>query len=157
MKFYCIYILIFSIFFNCSEKDINWKTERNAIIFFGSEPKEEKFILTFNRNGDSLNCRYVNHIDSSKVISIRKIKDSLFFGFEKFTNRNRKSFSSKRLNNLKFEFYNLKDPLVDGTGPILYNEEYGLLAIHNVYGPTIIFLKEKDDILIEKVMKVLND
>ncbi|GGD14724.1 hypothetical protein [Hyunsoonleella pacifica] len=144
---------------NCSEKNVERKTEMDAIILYGAELREERFISTFTRNGDSLNYKYVNRIDSSKVISIRKIKDSnfLFFGFEKFISINKRPFISKKLDNLKFGFYNLESPVVDGTGPILYNEDYGLLAVNNVYGPTIIFLKEEDDVLIEKIINKLND
>ena len=44
----------------------------------------------------------------------------------------------------------------DGTGPILFNPKYGLLAINNVYGPTIVFLNKKNNILIEQIINKLN-
>ena len=153
------YILIFTLCFGCSEKNTEWKSEMNATIFFGSEPKNEKFYLTFNKTDNSLNYKYVNQIDSLKTISIRKIiqSDSLLFGFEKFLKTDKESYRNEKLNDLEFEFYELENPVTDGTGPILFNSDYGLLAINNVFGPTIIFLDEKDNELTEHILTALNE
>ncbi|MEP0213903.1 MAG: hypothetical protein ABJD66_11845 [Cellulophaga sp.] len=153
------YILTFAICFGCSEKDTEWNSEKNATIFFGSEPKNEKFTLTFNKTDKSLNYKYVNQIDTSKTISIRKStdSDSLLFGFEKFIKTNKKPFRNKKLNDLEFDYYDLENPVTDGTGPILFNSKYGLLAINNVFGPTIIFLDKKDNTLTEKIIDKLNE
>ena len=114
-------------------------------------------MLSFYKKGDTLNYKYINEIDSTKIINIKKIENSdfLFFGFEKFTNSNRKSFQNQKLNNLEFEYYDLENPVIDGTGPILFNSEYGLLAINNVFGPTIIFLEKKDNNLTELIIDKL--
>lgn len=97
----------------------------NATIFFGSELKNEKFNLTFNKTDNSLNYKYVNQIDISKTILIRKIiqSDSLLFGFEKFLKTDNESYRNKKLNDLGFEFYELENPITDGTGPILFNSD----------------------------------
>ena len=131
----------------------------NATIFFGSEPKNEKFNLTFNKTDNSLNYKYVNQIDTSKTILIRKIiqSDSLLFGFEKFLKTDKESYRNKKLNDLGFEFYELENPITDGTGPILFNSDYGLLAINNVYGPTLIFLDKEDNELTEQILTALNE
>jgi len=51
----------------------------------------------------------------------------------------------------------LENPVTDGTGPILFNSKYGILAINNVFGPTIIFLDKKDNILTEQIIGKLNE
>ena len=158
MKKHFIYILTLFICFSCSEKNTQWKAERNATIFFGSE-KDEKFELSFIKNGELLSYKYVNQIDSTKTIFIKKTtnSNSIFWGTEKFVMDKRKTFNDEKLNDLEFEFYNMEKTVNDGTGPILFNSEYGLLAINNVYGPTLIFLKKKDSVLIKQIINKLRE
>ncbi|WP_146105155.1 hypothetical protein [Nonlabens arenilitoris] len=131
----------------------------NATIFFGSESKNEKFNLTFNKTKNSLNYKYVNQIDTSKTIFIKKIiqSDSLLFGFDKFVKTSKKPFTNDELQGLEFDYYDTLDYADDATGPILFSEKYGLLAINNVYGPTIIFLDKKNDYLTEHIIDNLNE
>jgi hypothetical protein len=137
--------LIFTFCFGCSDKYYEWKSEINAKIFFGAEPKNEKFNLTFKKTKKTLNFRYVNQIDTTKTIAIRKIinSDTLPFGFDKFLKNNKKPFTNDELQGLEFDYYDTIDNADDATGPILFNEKYGLLAINNVFGPTIIFMDKK--------------
>ncbi|MCZ4320362.1 hypothetical protein O4H26_15335 [Aequorivita viscosa] len=159
MKKLFAYILTFTICFGCSETNAEWNTEMNATIFFGAEPKNEKFKLTFNKTDNSLNYKYVNQVDTTKRIAIRKIidTDTLLFGFDKFLKTDKKPFTNDELQGLEFEFYDTIDYADDATGPILFNPKYGLLAINNVYGPTIIFLNERNDNLTEMIIKKLNE
>lgn len=64
----------------------------NATIFFGAEPKNEKFHLTFKTTENTLNFNYVNQIDTTKTIAINKIidTDTLLFGFDKFVKTSKK-------------------------------------------------------------------
>ncbi len=153
------YILIFTICFGCSDKNSEWKSEMNAIIFFGAEPKNEKFNLTFKKTENTLNFKYVNHIDTTKTIAINKIidADTLLFGFDKFVKTSKKPFTNDELQGLVFDYYDTLDYADDATGPILFSEKYGLLAINNVYGPTIIFLDKKNDYLTEHIIDNLNE
>tara|TARA_B110000114_G_C14753604_1_gene262008 strand:- start:56 stop:454 length:399 start_codon:yes stop_codon:yes gene_type:complete len=131
----------------------------NATIFFGAEPKNEKFNLTFKKKGNKLNFKYVNQIDTTKTIAINKIidTDTLLFGFDKFVKTSKKPFTNDELQGLEFDYYDTLDYADDATGPILFSEKYGLLAINNVYGPTIIFLDKKNDYLTEYIIHKLNE
>ena len=131
----------------------------NATIFFGAEPKNEKFNLTFKKKGNKLNFKYVNQIDTTKTIAINKIidTDTLLFGFDKFVKTSKKPFTNDELQGLEFDYYDTLDYVDDATGPILFSEKYGLLAINNVYGPTIIFLDKKNDYLTEYIIHKLNE
>lgn len=151
--------MTFTICFGCSENNSEWSAEKNATIFFGAEPKNEKFNLTFSKKENSLSFKYVNQIDTTKTIEISKIidADTLLFGFDKFLKTNQTPFTNDELLGLEFEFYETIDYADDATGPILFNQKYGLLAINNVYGPTIIFLDERNDSLTERIIKKLNE
>ena len=131
----------------------------NATILFGAEPKNEKFNLTFNKMENTLNFKYVNQIDTTKTIAINKIidADTLLFGFDKFVKISKKPFTNDELQGLEFDYYETLDYADDATGPILFSEKYGLLAINNVYGPTIIFLDKKNDYLTEYIIYKLNE
>ncbi|GAA3642237.1 hypothetical protein [Flavivirga jejuensis] len=133
-------ILIFTLCLGCSDEKTEWQIERNAIIFFGCKLKNEKFTLSFKQTNKSLNYEYVNEIDSSKTIFIKKLKDSnsLLFGGEKFIKTDKEPFRNLMFQGLEFDFYDLENPVSDGTGPIIFNSKFGLLAIKNVFGPTII-------------------
>ncbi|WBX70342.1 hypothetical protein [Tenacibaculum retecalamus] len=159
MKKNFAFILIFTICFGCSESNPGWNKEMNATIFFGAEPKNEKFKLTFNKTGNSLSYKYVNQIDSSKTITIRKLidADTLFFGIDKFLKTDKIPLTNYEFQDLEFEFYDTIDYADDSTGPILFNSKYGLLAINNIYGSTIIFLNERNDSLTEMIIKKLNE
>ncbi len=159
MKKLFAYILIFTICLGCSEKSTERSSEMNATIFFGKQPKNEKFNLTFSKTENSLNFKYVNQIDTTKTIAINKIidADTLFFGFDKYLKTDKKPFTNEELQSLEFEFYDTIDYADDATGPILFNQKYGLLAINNVYGPTIIFLDERNDSLTERIFIKLNE
>jgi hypothetical protein len=130
-----------------------------ATIFFGAEPKNEMFNLTFSKKENSLNFKYVNQIDTTKTIAISKIidADTLLFGFDKFLKTDKTPLTNDELQGLEFEFYDTIDYADDATGPILFNPKYGLLAINNVYGPTIVFLNERNDSLTEMIIKKLNE
>lgn len=151
--------MTFTFFLGCSEKSTEKNSEINATIFFGSEPKNEKFNLTFSNNEKSLNFIYVSQIDTTKTVVISKIKntDTLLFGFERFLKTDKKPLTNDNLKGLEFEFYDTVDYADDATGPILFNPKYGVLAINNVYGPTIIFLNEKDNELTEQIFTALNE
>ena len=130
-----------------------------ATIFFGAEPKNEKFNLTFKKTENTLNFKYVNQIDTTKTIAINKIidADTLLFGFDKFVKTSKKPFTNDELQGLEFDYYDTLDYADDATGPILFSEKYGLLAINNVFGPTIIFLDKKNDYLTEHIIENLNE
>jgi hypothetical protein len=153
------YILTFTICLGCSEKSTERSSEMNATIFFGAEPKNEIFNLTLSKTENSLNFKYVNQIDTTKTIAISKIidADTLLFGFNKFLKTDKTPLTNDELQGLEFEFYDTIDYADDATGPILFNPKYGLLAINNVYGPTIVFLNERNDSLTEMIIKKLNE
>ncbi|WP_299098171.1 hypothetical protein [uncultured Winogradskyella sp.] len=45
-----------------------------------------------------------------------------------------------------FDSFRMKDPIVDGIEPILFNENYGILAFTGALNPSTFFISKKDDI-----------
>jgi len=154
-----IFFIIVLILSGCNEK--NKSFQRKASIFNGiTLLKTEKFDGTISKKENYFIYKYISQQDSSKTISVKfnKVSNDLYFGSEEFGRKNKRVFTEPNLSKNDFALYDLKDPYPDGTGPILFNQEYGLLAIYNTFGPTIIFLSDKEDKnLKERVLKVLQN
>ena len=145
MKRTVIFILAAIFFSNCSTSSDNQTFERTAVIYNGLEEKrEEKFTANVGSK-KNLTYKYVSQTDSTKTVTIKVGKDSqLYFGPDEFILSDRPGLKAESLSDDLFNYYELKDPVTDGTGPILFNRDYGLLGINNVFGPTIIFLNDKN-------------
>lgn len=152
-------IILFLILLSLSGCDENVKSfQRKASIFNGETLiKTEKFEGTISKKDNFFIYKYTSQQDSSKIISIKfdKTSNDLYFGLEEFGRTNERVFVEKALSKNDFVLYDLKDPYPDGTGPILFNQEYGLLAIYNTLGPAIIFLSNKKDKNLE--YRILNE
>ena len=140
MKKFIIIILAVVFFSNCSNRSDKRTFERTAVIYNGFEEKRNE---KFTANVDNRHYNYVSKTDTAKTVNVRMGEDSQFyFGPDKFILSDRTGLKAENLSDNPFNYYDLEDPIVDGTGPILFNEDYGLLAIYNVFGPTIIFLND---------------
>jgi len=144
MKRLIIFILVIVFFSNCSNRSGNRTFERTAVIYNGFEEiREEKFTAIVS-NKENRAYKYVSQIDSTKIVNIKFGEDSqLYFGPDELILSDRTGLKAENLSDDLFNYYDLKVTVTDGTGPILFNEDYGLLAINNVFGPTIIFLNDK--------------
>lgn len=153
------FFLIILVSSGCNENKTDFR--REAAIFNGTTLKKtESFDGTVLRKEDLLIYKYVSGQDSSKTISIKfdKTSDKLFFGTDEYEKVSGRKITEQGLSNDNFDFFELKNPYADGTGPILFNQEYGLLAISNVFGPTIILLKNKEDKEIrERILSKLHE
>ncbi|MDT0648435.1 hypothetical protein RM545_17240, partial [Zunongwangia sp. F260] len=158
MKRVIKFILVIVFFSNCSNSSDNRTFERTAVIYNGFEEKrEEKFTANV---GSKINLiyKYVSQTDSTKTVSIKVGEDSqLYFEPFEFIRSDRNGLKAENLSDDLFHYYELKDPVTDGTGPILFNEDYGLLAIYNVYGPTIIFLNDETLEMKNQILDSLNN
>jgi len=158
MKRLITVLILFIFFSSCSNQDEKRTFERTAVIYNGlQERKEEKFSANVT-HGENLVYKYVSQIDSTKIVDIQFDKNlqELYFGPEQFIRSDRAGFIEEKLSDDLFYYYDSKEPVVDGTGPLLFNEEYGLLAIYNVFGPTIIFLNDETIELKKRVLDSLN-
>ena len=146
-------ILILS---GCDKNETDF--QREASIFNGTTLRKiENFEGTIKKKGNSLIYKYVSQQDSSKTIEVKfnKASGQLFFGMDEYQKVIDRKVIEQDLSSDNFDFFDLENSYPDATGPILFNEKYGLLAIYNVYGPTIILLKNKQDKEIRK--RILNE
>ncbi|RKS42477.1 hypothetical protein BC962_3291 [Gillisia mitskevichiae] len=54
-----------------------------------------------------------------------------------------------------FDRYKMSDPIIDGMSPVIFNEEYGVLAIANPLGPSAFFMDKHNDSL--RVIKIMEE
>jgi|SRR5690554_1214152 len=152
-------LLITIILSGCDKKNTDF--QREATIFNGiTLMKIENFNGTILKKENFLIYKYVSQEDSSKTISVKfdKSSERLFFGTEEYQKVKGRKINEQNLSEDTFDFFDLENSYADATGPILFNTEYGLLAINNVFGPTIIFLKNKEDAEIKKrILKELRE
>ncbi len=149
-------LIILLTFINCSEKNKKESAERNAFIYTSENPKEEIFDFKIDKKKDFATYKYVNQKDTSKTIFLKFTKEKkIFWAGDEFKVSKKDPVKFKSLSKKEFYFYNLKEPIVDGTGPLLFNKDYGLLGIYNSFGPIIIFLKDSDKELNKQVFKAL--
>lgn len=153
------FLLLILILSGCDKNETDF--QREASIFNGTTlRKTENFDGTIIKKGNSLIYKYVSQQDSSKTIVVKfnKASDKLFFGMDEYQKVSDLKIIEQDLSSDNFDFFDLKNSYPDATGPILFNEKYGLLAIYNVYGPTIILLKNKKNKEIEnRILKKLNE
>ncbi|WP_298529225.1 hypothetical protein [uncultured Christiangramia sp.] len=149
-------LIIFLTFINCFEKNKTESAERDAFIYTSENPKEEIFDFKIDKKTDFATYKYVSQKDSSKTIFLEFTrKKKIFWAGDEFKVSKKDPVKFKSLSEKEFYFYNLKEPIVDGTGPLLFNKDYGLLGIYNSFGPIIIFLKDSDKELNKQVYKAL--
>ena len=145
MKRTIIFILAAIFFSNCSTSSDNRTFERTAVIYNGFEYKREERFTANVGSKENLTYKYVSQSNSTKTVNIKVGKDfQLYFGTDEYILSDRPGLKAESLSEDLFNYYDLKDPVTDGTGPILFNQDYGLLGINNVFGPTIIFLNDEN-------------
>ncbi len=153
------FLLIILIFSSCDKNETVF--QREALIFNGiTLKKTENFNGTILKKENLLIYKYISQQDSSKsiVVEFDKTTEKLFLGMDEYQKVKERKIKEHNLSNDNFDFFELENPHADGTGPILFNQEYGLLAINNVFGPTIIILKnKKDEEIGNRILKNLNE
>lgn len=153
------FLLIILFSSSCDKNKSNF--QREASIFNGTTLRKiENFNGTITKKENSLIYKYVSQQDSSKTIVVKfdKISKKLYFGMDEYQKGSNRKINEQYLSSDNFDFFDLDNSYPDATGPILFNEEYGLLAIYNVYGPTIILLKnKKDSEIVSRILKMLNE
>ncbi|MBW1296352.1 hypothetical protein [Aquimarina litoralis] len=95
---------------------------------------------------------YDYEVDPDKNIDFKYLNksDILKFDSKDFISIEGSEFTLNDLSSVPFKKYRLKEPIVDGTGPVFFNPKYGVLSIGNVIGPTIIFLPKKAELKMAK-------
>lgn len=106
----------------------------------------------------------IKAIDSGWTYQYRNLKDeNKNMEFKYFKNSNRLVFAGsnlglyqtgeylfKKSSSEEFELFVLTEQMLDGHGPVLFNENYGVLSSNNGWGMDFLFLPNKAKTSIEK-------
>ena len=122
--------------------------------------RTEKYKLTIETKDSIIKYKYQNLNEDENNINLSfninsKILSKAFWEF-KLTKKNK--YSESKLSETEFDLYELKEPVTDGNGPMLFNINYGILNIDNGWGMKFIYLKSDDDSkLTNDIIKTLNE
>ncbi|WP_271785380.1 hypothetical protein [Aquimarina algiphila] len=88
---------------------------------------------------------YISVTDSTRnfSVSFKKHQSELILGFTRYKINKNNDLNNIIISNYQFESYIHITPEIDGMGPILFNQNYGILAIGNPLGPAAAFTKNK--------------
>ena len=117
---------------------------------FDSLKRTENYKLTIEIRDTITKYKYQNLTDESKnmdVFYIPKTK-TLKFAMWKYIPKKGANFNTLSLSKTEFVNYEMQEPETDGTGPIIFNPEYGILGIGNVMAPNFVYLKNQSDLKI---------
>lgn len=133
----------------------NSEFERYVSIFNEAKSKQEKFTGKISKSDNLYLFEYRTNKDSLRSLKFdfNKKTNQLFFNRAEFYKISEKKYTFE---DKSFEYYKHK---TWNEGLILFNEKYGVLAISNLYGPSLIFLHKKErNLNTEKlILKILNE
>ena len=146
-KAFQILILIL-ISVSCSESKKENITEKRTLYVFDldSLKRTENYKLTIETKDSIVKYQYRNLTDNEKNVTVRYNLNSkvLSLDFWEFELAEKSKYSDSELSNKEFDLFQLKESVTDGNGPMLFNENYGLLNIDNGWGMKFIYLKTEN-------------
>lgn len=143
-----VYILIVSMVFmslkGCVKLDQKHQKNRNLLIFNNDTSSKSKCTLTILKTDETLKYNYEieNGFENNMSFEYNLNADLLKFGLWDYKAISGSEYYIKELSKNPFKKYDLVDPSVDGTGPVIFNKKYGVLSIKNVLAPDFVFLPQ---------------
>ena len=146
-KAFQILILIL-ISVSCSESKKENITENRTLYVFDldSLKRTENYKLTIETNDSIVKYQYRNLNEDEKNVTVIYNLNSkiLSLDFLEFELSEKNKYSDSELSKKEFDLFLLKESVTDGNGPMLFNENYGLLNIDNGWGMKFIYLKAEN-------------
>ncbi len=128
-------ILLIGFLFGCSTSPVKNRLESKVLYAFhlDSLVKQETYNFNILNKDTILVYKYIDKLDSTKNMTFRfnKYTEVLSFGPFDFKKAKENFYSNSKLSSSNFDLYDLKEPVVDGNGPMLFNEKYGVLNVDN--------------------------
>jgi hypothetical protein len=133
-------------------------TQKRTLFVFHSEIAkpimEYELVISDNDTLTKYSYRNIKNEEKNMEFSYHKVSKQLTFVFDKFILSDNLEYQNREIHDSNFENYILKEPYDDGTGPILFNLEYGVLGIGNSYGPEFVYLPNSN---LELTKEVINE
>ena len=141
-------LIILLISVSCSKQKKITITEKRTLYIFDldSLKRTENYKLTIETIDSIVKYQYRNLTDKEKNVTVRYNLNSkvLSLDFWEFELIEKNKYSDSKLSNKEFDLFQLKETVTDGNGPMLFNENYGLLNIDNGWGMKFIYLKTEN-------------
>lgn len=134
------------------------KTEKRTLFVFHTEiTKTMEYKLTISDNDSITKYSYQNLNNKEKNMEFyyHKASEQLTLVFDKFILTDKIEYQNKKIHKLNFGYYKLKKSYDDGSGPLLFNTEYGILGIGNSYGPEFVYLPNSNLKLAKEIIDEL--
>ncbi|WP_111709836.1 hypothetical protein [Lutibacter citreus] len=164
MKYFLQIILLSIILANysCTEKKIESKVEHRivSIYMYDSIPEKMEYQLVIKSNDTLIDFYYwnLNNPKGSMFFNYLTKTKTLIWEGDKYIIDKENTFSDLKFSEYKFDNFQQEDREIDGTGPILFNQEFGILGIGNVFGPELIFYPNLEISDVDKdILKILHD
>ncbi len=171
MKLQPIKFLLASLIISCSSNPNSDKIESREMLAFNiSYVKGASDSLAFQRpyrlqildQDTVLIYRYSYLVDSTKNMTFKFNPETQILTFGPFDLEavEPEFFKNEELTDTHFDLFNLKIPVTDGNGPMLFNKEYGVLNVDNSFWTyQYLFLPEgqKNAKLAEEILKKLKE
>ncbi|MFY0715403.1 hypothetical protein J1D01_17245 [Seonamhaeicola sp. NFXS20] len=147
---------------SCSNSKKGIITENRTLFVFDldSLKRTENYKLTIEIRDTLTKYKYQNLTDESKnmnVFYIPKTK-TIKFAMWNYIPKKDSNFNALSISKTEFLNYVMQEPETDGTGPILFNPEYGILGIGNVMAPNFVYLKNQSDLkILDKIIDKLTE
>ena len=157
-------ILLIGLLISCSLSPVKDRQSSRVIYSFERDSlvTEESYKLHILNDDTIWVYRYINTSDSRKNMTFRFNTKTgvLKFGPFDFKKAERNFFSNRKLSSTNFDLYELKVPVIDGNGPMLFNKEYGVLNVDNTsWTYQYLLLPERQESLelSEQILKKLKE
>lgn len=147
-----ISIILFSlIFVSCSDRNQKKQTVTETRFLSGISNDSLKirteYQLVKTITDSVIEYEYLSKIDSTRNFKAyyNKSQSELVLGFTGYKKKEVNRLINQDISNYGFDSYVHIKPEIDGMGPILFNQKYGILAIGNPLGPAAAFTDYKPE------------
>ncbi len=128
-------------------------TSRVVKIYENDSLKQEmNYELTITEIDSGWTYQYRNLVDTKKNMDFKFLKNSnrLLFATSKLGLYKTGKYSFKKTNPDEFDLYIETEEMLDGHGPILFNEKFGVLTSNNGWGMDFLFLPVEANSAVER-------
>lgn len=114
-----------------------------------------KYLLIKTVSDSIITYDYKSEMDSSRDLKVSYLTKNKKLQFA-LTDYKKYEENTFEVNGIWFDKYDITEPIVDGISPIIFNEEYGILAITGPLNPTLFFMeKSNDTVCAERILNAL--
>ncbi|OBQ54588.1 hypothetical protein JJL45_14295 [Tamlana sp. s12] len=113
-----------------------------------------EYLLIKTVRDSVIKYEYKSTTDSTRNFKVSYLtkNQEIQFDFTDYVKYESNTFWSNSNSEIWFDMYEMKEPIIDGMSPVMFNKDYGILAIANPLGPSAFFMDKQNDSL--QVMKI---